>query len=60
MCQKASTTSINGTPAPPISHPQQNHQTNKSKDFIQKHQKITRLDRLKGTVSAMEGELAIV
>ena len=35
-----STTSINGTPASPTSQQQQNHQANKSEDFIQKQQKI--------------------
>ena len=66
--KKACTTSINGTPpAPPAPTSQQqlNHQTNKSEDIIRKQQKIIdelmeRVDRLEGTVSAMEGELAVV
>ena len=47
--------------------PQQelNHQTNKSKYIIKKQQKIIeelieRVSRLEGTVSVMEGELAVV
>ena len=60
--------SINGTPpAPPASTSQQqlNHQTNKSKDIIKKQQKIIeelmeRVGCLEGTVSAMEGELAVI
>ena len=66
--KKACTTSINGTPpAPtaPTSQQQLNHQTNKSEDIIKKQQKIIeelmeRVDRLEGTVSAMEGELAVI
>ena len=61
-------TSFNGTPLEPLlpmSHQQLNHQTNKSEDIIKKQQKIIeelmeRVRRLEGTVSAMEGELAVV
>ena len=67
--KKVCTTSINGTPpAPPpapTSQQQLNHQTSKSEDIIKKQQKIIealmeRVDRLEGTVSAMEGELAVI
>ena len=63
--KKASITSINETPEPPTFQQQQNHQTNKSEDFIQKQQKIMeelieKVDRLEGTISAMEGEHAVV
>ena len=66
--KKACTTSINETPAAPLaptSQQQLNHQINKSKDIIKKQQKIMeklmqRLGRLEVTVSAMEGERAIV
>ena len=68
MPKKACTTSINGTPpAPPAPTSQQqlNHQTNKSEDIIKKQLKIIeermeRVSRLEGTVSAIEGELAVV
>ena len=60
-------TSFNGTPLEPpapMSQQQLNHQTNKSEDIIRKQQKITedlmeRVRRLEGTLSAMEGELAV-
>ena len=60
-------TSFNGTPLEPpapMSQQQLNHQTNKSEDIIRKQQKIIeelmeRVRRLEGTVSAMEGELAV-
>ena len=47
-----------------MSQQQLNHQTNKSEDIIRKQQKITedlmeRVRRLEGTLSAMEGELAV-
>ena len=63
--KKASITSINGTPEPPTFQQQQNHQTNKSENFIQKQQKIIeelteKLDHLKETISTMEGELTVV
>ena len=67
--KKACTTSINATPpAPPApTSPQQqlNHQINKSNDIIEKQQKIIEelmegVGRLEGTVSAMEGELAVI
>ena len=66
--KKACNTSINGTPpAPPAPTSQQqlNHQTNRSEDIIKKQQKIMeelteRADCLEGTVSAMEGELAVI
>ena len=66
MPKKACTTSINGTPACPAprSQQQQNHQTNKCKDIIKKQQikeELTeRVGLLERTVSAMEGELAVV
>ena len=68
MPKKACTTSINGTPpAPPAPSPQQqlNHQTNKSEDIIKKQHKIIeklmeRVGHLEGTVSVMEGELAVI
>ena len=68
MPKKACNTSINGTPpAPPTPTSQQqlNHQTNRSEDIIKKQQKIMeelmeRADCLEGTVSAMEGELAVI
>ena len=49
----------------PTSQQQLNHQTNKSKEIIKKQQKIIeelmeRVGRLEGTVSAMEGELAVI
>ena len=49
----------------PTSQQQLNHQTNKSEDIIKKQQKIIeelmeRVGRLEGTVSAMEGELAVI
>ena len=49
----------------PTSQQQLNHQTNKSEDIIKKQQKIIeelmeRVGCLEGTVSAMEGELAVV
>ena len=61
-------TSFNGTPLEtpaPMSQQQLNHQTNKSEGIIRKQQKIIeelmeRVRRLEGTVSAMEGELAVV
>ena len=61
-------TSFYGTPLEPpapMSQQQLNHQTNKSEDIIKKQQKIIeelmeRVRRLEGTVSAMEGELAVV
>ena len=54
-----------GISTPVTSQQQQSHQTKKSEDFIQKQQKILeelveRVDRLEGTVSAMESELAVV
>ena len=60
-------TSFYGTPLEPpapMSQQQLNHQTNKSEDIIRKQQKIIeelmeRVRRLEGTVSAMEGELAV-
>ena len=60
--------SFNGTPLEPLapmSQQQLNHQTNKSEDIIKKQQKIIeelmeRVRRSEGTVSAMEGELAVV
>ena len=63
--KKASIININETPKPPMFQQQQNHQTNKSEDFIQKQQKIMeelieKVDRLEGTISTMEGELAVV
>ena len=68
MPKKACNTSINGTPpAPPAptSRQQLNHQTNRSEDIIKKQQKIIeelmeRAGCLEGTVSAMEGELAVI
>ena len=65
--KKACTTSINGTPpAPPAPTSQQqlNHQINKSED-IERQQNIIeelmeRVGRLEGTVSVMEGELAVI
>ena len=68
MPKKACNTSINGTPpAPPAptSWQQLNHQTNRSEDIIKKQQKIIeelmeRAGCLEGTVSAMEGELAVI
>ena len=49
----------------PTSQQQLNHQTNKSKEIIKKQQKIIeelmeRVGCLEGTVSMMEGELAVV
>ena len=66
--KKACTTSINATPPEPpapTSQQQLNHQINKSEDIIEKHQKIIeelmeRVGHLEGTVSAMEGELAVI
>ena len=66
--KKACTTSMNETPpAPPapMSQQQLNHQITKSKDIVKKQQKIIeelmeRVGHLEGSVSAMEGELAVI
>ena len=52
-------------PPAPTSQQQLNHQINKSEDIIKKQQKIIeelmeRVGRLEGTVSVMEGELAVI
>ena len=66
MPKKACTTSIYRIPACPAprSQQQQNHQTNKCKDIIKKQQikeeLMERVGLLEETVSAMEGELAVV
>ena len=62
--KKACTTSMNETPpAPPAPTSQQqlNHQINKSKDIVKIVEELMeRVGRLEGTVSAMEGELAVI